>query len=343
MITQLVHISDLHIGEDADLNDYTTIPKMKLWDHLLKSQRRKIDHPGTRYASRSTCSHRGEVIPHLERFIAQAAKSSEAIVVTGDLARTGLQSDLEAALEVMRGVSRAAVGSESHCLPTFLVPGNHDRWNDESGSAGGTNFDSVFHSFWSAGRGGVQSHTVASRTSAAPEIRLVSADLCLLRSTDGGRPTMIARRGRGRAYRRTIRRLIVETRRLRQTAPSALIIWMVHFPPIEKGEKYYRRLRLVNHGLLTRAANRLKIRAILAGHTHQFGTRTYGDIQVITAGSASCVSRNSANSVHLLRVDASSSPPTILRANYLYNNDFGGFELYTANGSPEIIELATMQ
>jgi 3',5'-cyclic AMP phosphodiesterase CpdA len=84
-------------------------------------------------------------------FVYTERNGLDAIIITGDLATTGLPADLLPAERYVTEActdkwltSRQAPSLASHDLPIFLIPGNHDRYQDEVGTP--VVSDSMLHS-----------------------------------------------------------------------------------------------------------------------------------------------------------------------------------------------------
>src|SRR3984893_15973483 len=84
-------------------------------------------------------------------------------------------------------------------LPVLIVPGNHDRFQNNFGKSGGTDFDAVFHVHWGNPNPNIR-HRVIEDPTTREKLGFVSADFCLLSDSDATRPVHINRLGQGKVY-----------------------------------------------------------------------------------------------------------------------------------------------
>jgi 3',5'-cyclic AMP phosphodiesterase CpdA len=218
----------------------------------------------------------------------------EHLFVTGDLAATGYPNDLERAYRFLTEFQAQTPQpwkntSSKPEEPTigFLrdridaMPGNHDRYLAGSlCSPGGTEFDTIFNDtarprqFWVA-RQGAQKWQVLKKPGGRP-LALLAADFTLA-STDLGEIRYGGWFGQGRAYQKIVLDLEKATTDLvsdcqqwgrkvgDRTWEDPAILWVIHFDPTSTS----RTLHLLDAGNLIQAATRLKIPALLGGHTHE--------------------------------------------------------------------------
>lgn len=92
--------------------------------------------------------------------LADISSELELLVLLGDLSTTGQAHDLEVAKRVFLDNSNdrfATINQEPRFggkgLRMHVVPGNHDRYQDDMGTPGGVLFDSVFNDIYSARSG----------------------------------------------------------------------------------------------------------------------------------------------------------------------------------------------
>ena len=309
---RLLQISDLHITvppEDLDLGGQTVWLSTQGW-----------------YPSRA----RRLVLEGVAELVAKLRYSFDALVLSGDLADDGDRRNLETALEFLELPSRQNGDSYTvDGVPTlgyslrfdqrsvFIVPGNHDRFDQIARIPGGTEFDSVFKSYWEKGVCGVQSMTIRK---SGEVLALIGADFCL-RSM---RKAPIGVWGRGLAEKTTIDALVAETNATREREGQVGIIWILHLPPLLNVE---RKLKLWNAQAVIDAASACNVNHILAGHLHRMEAVTYNKVEVIcVASAASELLIVYGNWIRLLEIDVNSSQVRLRSRNYEYDYNEAAFE-----------------
>lgn len=229
----------------------------------------------------------------------------KAILVTGDLATSGLPQDLHRACEYFDSQSmRLWLNSferptlRATELPMYLLPGNHDRFKGNTGGPGGAYFDTVFGHYWRCGNGAMAFPILSGEEES---LCVVAADFTLRRKRDATRVEGIW--GQGKAYLQVIEMLKSETKKLRYGENKVAIIWAFHFPPGLEGDD--PNLELIDGDLVLEAAEECKVSHIFAGHIHKIvrpeeGAR--GSVSVCCAGSATQVKKAQDNSFHEIEI-----------------------------------------
>lgn len=223
---------------------------------------------------------------HLQRF----SSVTDAVLVTGDLAHTGLPEDLDVASSFLAtpNAGRPYLGSNS--VPRFMMPGNHDRYRkmtalrsigDLPGLPGGTFFDSLrfFGHQWRAGQG-VQLWTLERDSE---KLTIVGADF----TYSGERSLDNLRRGRqllggGIVSPQILSELEGATELAKQ---RSAVVWAIHFSP---GTLRKSNLELEGWERLLKSAIKLNIQHIFCGHIHKqsvFNLNSSG-VYIHRAGSA---------------------------------------------------------
>lgn len=259
---RILHASDLHIAEVGNITSpFDGFTPGNVYDSAVNIILASTYDPA--------------VLQRFADFVYQHAARGDldAVIMTGDIATTGVVEDLRTAGYFIKTPPDARLGSQSLLRgPTlrganchvWLLPGNHDRYQGFGYFPGGKQFDVEFAAEW---RGPVQSYRpiITSDLSVA----VIAADFTLHSVSDSDR--LLGWLGQGKAHIRVLDRLEAETRRvagqcrLQSTAPLC-IIWAVHFPPdYPRNSKY---LKLLDGDMLIQRANGCGVRAILAGHTH---------------------------------------------------------------------------
>jgi len=258
----ILHTSDLHISKNP---------------HLRQLQRRT---PGNFYdAVRKgiyAASHGNGKLKALVELVHNKKSSLDAIVITGDIATTGLDYDLERALQFIEGkpdaqdvrVSFGFPTISGAGLPIFLLPGNHDRYKlllRRLGYAPGSRkFHQMFSRYW---QGDVKTNVIVKDRLA---VGIIAADFSLRKWRDAEWPDVVVNSySQGRVYSDILDELVDATDTFRADhagADGIFIIWAVHFPPLSTKTESY--MRLVDGEQVVASANDCGVSLILSGHTH---------------------------------------------------------------------------
>lgn len=258
----------------------------------------------------------------------------DAVIMTGDIATTGVTEDLHKARDFIQAPPDTRLRSQSMLKePTlrgakchvWLLPGNHDRYDTKSyGYApGGKEFDVAFAAEW---QGPVQSYQPIMTPHLT--VAVIAADFNLRSSDDCDR--LLGWLAQGKAHVDILDLLEDKTRRVagscRLQSPAPLcIIWAVHFPPDYPRISQY--LKLLDGDLLTSRANNCEVKAIVAGHTHDpVKYRRPGmKFDVFCAGTTSQAFAPEGNHFRIIEIDADATGDIALRSEeYRFRNVRGG-------------------
>jgi 3',5'-cyclic AMP phosphodiesterase CpdA len=284
---RLLQASDLHIAKYPSLPQLQRRSPGNYLNTILKGIYTILK--GTYAASHSPGMLRALVT------LADSQKGSlDAIVLTGDIATTGLDHDLLEALHFVDGPPDARDFLSSGGGPTisglglnvFLLPGNHDRYKQLLKRAGylpgGRNFHKVFAKYWGSD---VARYAVVKGNLA---VGVLAADFSLRRWSDSTFFQPINWYAQGKTYRDILSTLESETALFQQeySDKDVCVIWAVHFPPVFKHTESH--MRLIDDHLLIDSANKSGVHLIISGHTHnpfEFSSpRT--EFRVLGAGTA---------------------------------------------------------
>lgn len=229
-------------------------------------------------------TYSARIATNLPKVLTDHSTDVDALLITGDLATTGSQSDLNTAREWIAGNAAAKhiprylhQGEVAQKLATvaktlILMPGNHDRYQGPKSIPRSALFESVFGNHWDLGSG----KTLPARN--APEIRktiiqngddwliVLCADLSLRKKIDQN--GMWGYLGQGSSYQDICDEMVRETQFCRAMYPQILVVWATHFPPKFDHKKVGSRLRLLDEDKLLIAATAAEVRVIFSGHTH---------------------------------------------------------------------------
>lgn len=311
---RLLHITDLHFsyrerGADV-LERFLTLKKREVLDFLFQIGKKGFFSSHDKY---------------LAQFVAEFAYDHraelDAILVSGDLATTGLPADLSSALEFLEApaVTGALTAKRygtlaASQLPVALLPGNHDRYKNEWGDAGATTFENVFAKYWMT-NSRVQLRLLEREGTG---LGLLLIDLTLRDNLHAkAQPLPFSYLGQGKAYADTLAEAAERTKKLRERAIA--VAWVVHFPPEIPGGSPY--LELLNGRDLISAAKDSGVSHIFAGHIHQqqkYSPPNSG-ITVFSANSPCSTTEAGTYGFQILNIDVDSSSIKVHEAPYLWH------------------------
>ena len=296
---RLLHLSDLHFCRRPNNPDLLALFRA---NPLSAARVLIFDERINRLAS-----YQPQLADAIAEFVYHERDGLDAVVITGDLATTGINIDLQPAERYVAEpcsskwlTSRQTSSLASAGLPIFVLPGNHDRYLDDVGRSGGTEFDRTFAIQWPTG---ARVHTRRLRSpDDAEKLGIVLVDFCLRRDADAKRPTRMNRYGRGRVYPSIVRELVSATRGLYDEGITA-VVWATHFPPspVYEDEEEDDCMRLLESDALIAAAQECEIRHLLAGHIHRNHRYEIGDLEVFCAATSTAVSEYP-NEIHVLSI-----------------------------------------
>lgn len=262
---RLLHISDLHIGET---------PQQLGFLPFVKAGFALSSYTGMA----SVSSHDENILEGLALLAWNERNNLDAIVITGDLATTGVRADLEAADRFLyephsSSDPHLAVGdyptlNNPAPLNIYLIPGNHDRYEGKFHTPAGTVFDDIFgpggRGVWP---GGQAAHALDVLRKGGAALGIIGADFSLRTAMHikSANPGLYL--GAGRAHRDVTDELIRLTNVMRQAEPDIEVVWLAHFPP--RFPNLDPCLPLLAEDRLVQAAFRAQVNYLLTGHTHE--------------------------------------------------------------------------
>ncbi len=323
----VIHVSDLHCGVESDAaNIFSAIESWKNSRDAVRELPRSI------MRGMFQTTYNLEIAKKAARFIVLQSGNASLIIASGDLATSGRYEDLGVAYNFFEGsprsnemffvTSNATPTIVQATLPVLLIPGNHDRFKDSWGTAGGTTFDEIFRSHWPNPVSRIR-RRVLEDPSSGSKLGFVGADLCLWTNDDARPPSAINRFGQGKAHKQVVSAMRTETQALRESYPGVGVAWVIHFPPCATdGENPL--LELLDRVAVLDAARDENIRLILAGHIHAPALVQDGDISVFCAGSAAAYLCPHGYWIHKLEIEVMDSVASLTdRANFAWNgSDF---------------------
>ncbi len=307
-----LHISDLHIGATPEQLGLLPLAKEVAFRFSWYSRVATVS------------SHSAAILDGLALLAWQESHALDGIIITGDLATTGNQPDLDAARDFLLEAPSPTKGYQTVAeKPTlnnpanpniYLIPGNHDRFDGPSLNPAGSNFDSTFGTTskaqWPVGQ---SAYAIDVLKKGGVSLGIVGADLSLQSAAHISPTNPFQLWGAGRAYPNVIDEMVRITKQIRAEHAPVEVIWLVHFPP--RFPKPSSFLRLLDEDLLIQAADNENIGYLLCGHTHhedrylgQKGSRIFGgkSVEVLCAGTATehrPPSSTDPRTVHFLEFD----------------------------------------
>jgi len=232
-------------------------------------------------------------------FVDEESERLDAIIITGDLATTGFDMDLEKGRIFLEGTGFFDQTISGAAPPKMLLPGNHDRYIYTARgflfAPGGTRFDTILGNHWS---GPVQVFEPL-RDGKDLSVVIIAADFSLRSKADCTFPLLkLSRLAQGRVYEDILDELVQKTRAVRRQERSErytpVTLWAIHFPPFfsyagagRVGQALNNLTKnLIDEDRLIEKAKEHFVDAILAGHTHEAQDYTGGTyaIRVLCAG-----------------------------------------------------------
>lgn len=266
-VFRLLHLSDLHIAGEA--NRYSLIDSYQPIRSTFKSLAR-LQSP------LKIPSHDSRAARALATQLAQEKDQYDAILISGDLATTGADKDINAAYNYLHGKLRHTkdVVDDIHpiCDVARLIwmPGNHDRYKDNLFNPGCKRFEesNYFRETWrKSGQfqtdlgkndGAVHSYHLAKK---GRILTVVCVDFSFQQSDF---PKHI---GQGIVLEDVLAELERVTTESKNKFRGTAIVWVSHFPP--KFPRVANSLKLENEYTFLQLAEKLNISIIFCGHTHE--------------------------------------------------------------------------
>ncbi len=257
-------------------------------------------------------------------------RSVDGIIYTGDLATTGMMSDLLVArsfvmddatdgYETERGTPTLAAARR----PVYVIPGNHDKYRDVAATPNCANFAFQFGGLMRNYKNGVGYWV---RRKQGRYIGFLYADFCLQSRSDAT-DKAYAVYGQGRVTADALDELVDRTFYLKEVYPNIKLVWVIHFAPFDCGYS----LQLNDYANFTDAAIAAGVMATLCGHTH-LATRT--DVKghvVLCAGSTGCVDSEDDSRIQVLHFDIDDEESSVSRDNFLWSNVLQEFQHHSTD------------
>lgn len=287
---RIAHLSDFHFstreGHENPLEDLSS-----------KVERIKycLTHPFPKTFFQS--SHQENLSNSLPRRLWEDEDGFDAIIITGDLAASGIGNNLLVAYKYISDPSvpgQLKIPNPFHSIPTVILPGNHDRYtlslNCPPLQPGGNLFDRIFQAYWPVALGKVQEYAF-DYGNPDDSVSIIRVDFSLNNAADVDNNTEKIF-GCGRVHEDTLKTLKEKTEALMREENPPLVIWAIHFAPDFPHK--LADMELLNDEELLGVANKCGVPLILCGHTHkpdEYISKHSKKTQVICVGTATSVSK----------------------------------------------------
>lgn len=308
---RILHASDLHISIHKNMvspiDQLTQLGNVKLNPTTLAQLAKWATRALKAFLKKMTASsYEPDVLKHLTLFIYNNARQKkvdgedqieqgddkvDAVLLSGDVATTGSQLDIDKVKSFLNSSidpihpyenlnGEATLTAVS--IPVWIVPGNHDRFEPTRRLflfqsvllprffvPGARRFDQIIDFQHAPAR---ELGALPDWPSGATPLRVVvlGADFSLKQL--GDHDGFYGWLAQGRVYDDVLQQLIDKTEAAKDKHKAynqgvLCILWVVHFPP---GYPHLSKPhRLLFESKLTNAANKYGVKAILAGHTHE--------------------------------------------------------------------------
>lgn len=268
----------------------------------------------------------------IAEFVYMLRGELDAILISGDIAATGAESDLGRAIEFFNTPANSFSERpwlnykrkptiQTYTKPIIILPGNHDRYRNISGWPGNL-FYSYFSSYWTVGVGGIQRCLLPNNE--LPVLAIICSDFSLDKIKHSSMRWKGGHWGQGKVYRNRLNELIEQTKRVANSHPSCAIIWMLHFAPkFEDHHSLMEQMKLIDSDLLTEEAEKTGVRYIFCGHTHlnrKYRIRDSNGIWILCAGTSTCIGSNNETTIHLRDIEIEDGKVVQIRSrDFIYN------------------------
>jgi predicted MPP superfamily phosphohydrolase len=262
-VFNIVHLTDLHFGQVSDRKSFT-----RQWVY---------QGPPTHNLQRA--EHLAAWLYEKTDELEAAGDRLDALVLSGDLATTGIPDDLRTAFKYIDGPAtnlyyRDPEPQEAHkgrqhfatisglARRCILIPGNHDRYKSNYGEPAGAEFNNVFDKYWNKHIEGVVGTVLSKPSNGTLEcLAVIGADACL---RDEKHATPFCSMSQGYAYPEMRDALVNKTKAIREVHPNIAVIWFIHFPPWP----VFPALRMLQYQIIAKASADWGVAVVLSGHTH---------------------------------------------------------------------------
>jgi 3',5'-cyclic AMP phosphodiesterase CpdA len=314
-----IHVSDFHLCIEPRRRNV-----LELFQRNPRSRLDTLSNLGSqtyKHGARSVlnpASYEPGQLSGVARFCNDWSDRIDGILLTGDLCTTGLIDDLKVADVFLRQPATAGVTTSDNS-PTIsklrslvrLLPGNHDRYKDNSGTPNSNLFDLKFDEFMPNFRDRV-GYWVDSKQHQT--IVFVFADFSIRSKGDVPKGLHL---GRGKVYEDILSAVIETTVLQKSKYRDAHVVWVIHFAPYDCGST----IQLDDAAKFTSAARTHGVAVVLNGHTHSPMFSSDGQCAISSAGASCAIDVSPFNTVHLIEFEIGSASVVLKKSNFLWNEE----------------------
>lgn len=317
MTLRIGFIADAHLAEIANRTNIRSLWDRKIWENLdaVSGEVAKTIY--------KPASHEIRPLNAAVEFVRSVAHQLDLLVLLGDLSTTGLAEDINVAKDIFTSKSgkrhiTSSIQPRFGVLgvPLHIIPGNHDRYQDDLATPGGEEFDRAFAAEYQP------INSVCHQTLKSREVTLglFSADFCYLAGQRG--PKLHSRWGQGRASAVVLGELDRQTSLWKKRNPNKPVIWAIHFSPRDRVPD---EILLENGSEVMALAHKLGVNNVFCGHTHSRSHDVGTHPHVYTAGSVSAFESRHNHFLHVARVSREEKHYRMQVRDYGYDEDLDKF------------------
>lgn len=278
-------------------------------------------------------SYHPDLVRAVAKFCYNKKNIAQAIFVTGDLATTGLLRDMKVAEEYISSIpyNKYVNGYDfptlaASDLDIVVLPGNHDNYSDDDGNPGNRKtFELAFEDFIPNYNNGVGD---AIFDIGDESIGFILADFSLSVAAQSRKHITdvlnLTKKGRGIVHRPIYDELIKRTVQHRKETKNS--IWLIHFAPFPCKSM----LELIDFPTIIEGAQKVGVKTIICGHTHENSKHEIDEVTVYCGGAAGSI--DSINDCRIQFFDIELPSGKVVRDNYKYKLGDTKFEIWKTDG-----------
>jgi hypothetical protein len=198
-----------------------------------------------------------DIVSGVAQFCLERIAVTDGIIISWDIATTGMMSDINVAYSFLADRSRNGFVSDARVptlnvgdKPIHILPGNHDKYWNTKARPNCKHFELKVADYMKHLQCGVDHWVHRKREQ---YLGFVSADFALQSSMDA-MDTVYGKCGQGRVYGHVLEELKNRALMLRTRYSAIRVIWVVHFAPFDCGYA----LQLIDFHDIVRAVCRVR-------------------------------------------------------------------------------------